>query len=104
MGGWRRERFPHGLETNWNDVPPDWVCEIFSPGTALRDRTVKKAIYEEHGVGHIWLVDPIRMTIEVFRVESGCWAPAGVFGGEEHARIEPFEAIEIVLGELWLKD
>ncbi len=104
FAGWRREKLSGHPKSQWAAIPPDWVCEIFSPGTALRDRTVKKVIYEEHGVGHLWLVDPIHRTIEVFRLESGSWAPAGVFGGDQQARLEPFEAIEIALGELWLKD
>ncbi len=104
LSGWRKERFPQKFEANWIEVAPDWVCEILSPGTALRDRTAKKAIYGENGVGHLWLVDPLHMTVEVFRLESGLWVPAGVFGGEEKARIEPFQEIEIALGELWLKD
>lgn len=104
FAGWRRERLAGQPKSEWAAIPPDWVCEILSPSSALRDRTVKKAIYEEHGVGHLWLVDPLHMTIEVFRLESGRWAPAGVFGGEEKARIEPFHDIEIALGDLWLKE
>ncbi|MHC1741722.1 MAG: Uma2 family endonuclease [Syntrophobacteraceae bacterium] len=104
IAGWRKERFPPELETDWIEVVPDWVCEVFSPSTALRDRTVKKAIYGEHGVGHLWLADPIHMTIEVFRLESGRWVEAGVFGGDEKARMEPFQEIEIALDDLWLKD
>lgn len=104
LAGWRKERFPKRLEHNWIEVTPDWVCEILSPGTALRDRTVKKTIYEEHRVGWLWLVDPLHMTLEVFRPESNHWVPAGVFGGEEKARLEPFQEIEINLGGLWLAD
>lgn len=103
MAGWKRERFPQGLETNWIAVTPDWVCEVISPSTAIRDRTVKKAIYEEHGVGYLWLVDPLNMTLEIFRLEARRWAPAGVFGGARKARLEPFQEIEIDLDELWLK-
>jgi Uma2 family endonuclease len=103
LAGWRKERFPKKLEYNWIEVTPDWVCEVLSPSTALRDRTVKKAIYEAHGVGHLWLVDPLHRTVEVFRVESHRWVPAGVFGGDEKARLEPFQEIEFHLGDLWLE-
>jgi hypothetical protein len=64
---------------------------------------VKKTIYEAHGIGHLWLVDPIHKTLEVYRLEAGRWVPAGVFGGDEKARLEPFQEIEIDLGGLWLK-
>lgn len=104
FAGWRREKLAGQPRSEWATIPPDWVCEILSPSTALRDRSVKKAIYEDHRVGHLWLVDPLHMTIEVFRLESGRWVEADVFGGDEKARIEPFQEIEITLGELWLKD
>jgi Uma2 family endonuclease len=102
LAGWRKERLAGRSKSEWMSIPPDWVCEVLSPSTALRDRTVKKAIYEEHGVGHLWLVDPLHMTVEVFRLESSRWVPAGVFGGEENARLEPFQQIEIHLGDWWL--
>lgn len=103
LAGWRKERFPKKLEHNWIDVVPDWVCEVLSPRTALRDRTCKMAIYAEHRVGHLWLVDPFNMTLEVFRLESH-WVPVGVFGGNEKARLEPFHDIEIDLGDLWMEN
>jgi Uma2 family endonuclease len=103
LAGWRKDRFPKKLDHNWIEVPPDWVCEILSPSTALRDRTVKKAIYEKHGIKHLWLVDPFHMTLEVYRLESNRWISAGIFGGPEKARLEPFQEIEIDLGDLWLE-
>jgi hypothetical protein len=41
--------------------------------------------------------------LEVFRLEAHQWVPAGVFGGRERARLEPFYEIEIQLGDLWLE-
>ncbi len=104
LAGWRKDRFPKNLEHNWIEVVPDWVCEVLSPRTALRDRTGKAIIYAEHRVGHLWLVDPLNMTLEVFRLESNHLVPAGVFGGKEKARLEPFVEIEINLGDLWLEE
>jgi Uma2 family endonuclease len=103
LAGWRKERLAGRSKSEWMAIPPDWVCEVLSPSTALRDRTVKKAIYEKHEVGHLWLVDPIHQTLEVFRLESNRWVPAGVVGGDEKARVEPFQEIEIQLGDLWLE-
>jgi Uma2 family endonuclease len=103
LAGWRKERFPKKLEANWIETPPDWVCEVLSPSTALRDRTVKKAVYEAHRVGHLWLVDPVHMTVEVFRLEADRYALAGVYGGQERVRLGPFQEIEIDLGDLWIE-
>ncbi|MBF0498300.1 MAG: Uma2 family endonuclease [Deltaproteobacteria bacterium] len=102
LAGWKKDRFPKKQEHNWIDVVPDWVCEVLSPSTALRDRTKKMAIYAEYGVGHLWFIDPVHMTVDVFRLESDHWVSLGVFGGTDKARLEPFAQIEIDLGDLWL--
>jgi len=38
---------------------------------------------------------------EVFRLQDGAWLVAGVWTGDDPARVEPFEAIELELGALW---
>ena len=50
---------------------PDLVIEILSPGTAKRDRTVKKDTYEKFGVKEYWLVDPVAKNIEVYHNVDG---------------------------------
>lgn len=106
LAGWRRERLPKNLrgELPYFTLPPDWVCEIVSPGTARLDRTRKKPTYARAGVGHIWLLDPIARTLEVSRLEAGRWVDAGGYGGEESVRAEPFDAVILPLGELWVPE
>lgn len=36
---------------------PDLVVEILSPSTAHRDQSLKKTLYEGHGVPEYWVVD-----------------------------------------------
>ncbi len=50
---------------------PHMVVEILSPGTAVRDRTVKKKLYQRHGVGQYWVVDPDAGSVEVWDLASG---------------------------------
>ena len=37
---------------------PDWIIEVLSPSTSLRDMNTKRDLYERHGVREYWLVHP----------------------------------------------
>ena len=50
---------------------PDLVVEILSPSTADRDRTLKKKLYQRHGVAQYWVVDPDAQSVEVWDFTSG---------------------------------
>ncbi len=45
---------------------PDLIIEILSPSTHKQDRLTKFDIYEAHGVGEYWIVDPDVQIIEVY--------------------------------------
>lgn len=57
--------------------------------------------YGRQKVGWLWLVDPVMRTVEVLRLQGEDWLLAGTFGGEEKARVPPFDAVELELGVLW---
>jgi len=38
---------------------PDFVVEIISPSTSVKDQTTKTALYERHGVKEYWLIHPM---------------------------------------------
>jgi Uma2 family endonuclease len=102
IAGWRRERLP----VLTNDEPyftlaPDWACEVLSPATAVKDRVKKLPIYAQHGVSHVWLVDPLQRTLDVLRLQGHSWVLVGVHHGADRVRAEPFEAIELDLSILW---
>lgn len=101
LGGWRRERMPAIADVPWTELAPDWVCEVLSPGTRTRDLTDKRDIYGEHGVGHLWFVDPDAQTLEVFALRDGAWTLLAAHHGETDVRAAPFEAVAFPLGALW---
>ena len=101
LAGWRRERMPFVPDQPFFTLPPDWICEVLSKSTERRDRLDKLPIYARAGVGHAWLVNPFARCIEVFRRSGAQWVTAGGYTGPARARIEPFDAIEIDLANLW---
>jgi Uma2 family endonuclease len=101
LAGWRRERLPRAPSTPNIALSPDWVCEIQSPSTARLDRAIKMPRYARYGVNHLWMVDPIARFLEVYRLDGGSWKQVGVWSGDEPARIEPFDAIELDISGWW---
>lgn len=102
LTGWRAERMPSLPETAYFTHAPDWACEVLSKSTEKIDRDEKLPIYAQHAVGHVWLVDPLAMTLEVYALgERGHWREVRVYQGNERVRAAPFEAIEIELAALW---
>ena len=79
---------------------PDWACEVVSPTTAGADRVRKMRIYAREAVGHVWLVEPLAKTLEIYRLEDGRWVVASTHVELEIARwwLEGESA-----GALWLR-
>lgn len=101
LAGWKLERYPEEEPHNWISVSPDWVCEIISPGTEIHDRDEKMAIYAEHGVPHVWLINPIIRSLEAYKLLAEGWFRFAMFNGNKIARVEPFQEIELDLAGLW---
>jgi Uma2 family endonuclease len=103
LSGWRRARLASlpGPAEGYISMPPDWVCEVISPSTAQLDRGRKLQVYSRERVNHVWLLDPLARTLEVFRLEGNGWHLVRTYAENEHVRAEPFEAIELNIGELW---
>jgi Uma2 family endonuclease len=99
--GWRRTRLPEMPRGPFLEIAPDWVCETISPSTERIDRGRKLAIYARERVGHVWLLNPIAETLEVYRLEQGRWLLLATFAGDVTARAEPFDAVELELWRLW---
>ncbi len=101
LAGWRRERLPAMPDMAFFTLPPDWVCEVLSPGTARTDRADKMPIYAAQGVPFLWLIDPALRTLEVFVLSEGCWLLEHVYQENDEVRAVPFDAIAFPLADSW---
>jgi Uma2 family endonuclease len=101
--GWRREKMPVLPNVAAFTQAPDWACEVVSPTTAGADRVRKMRIYARENLGHLWLVDPISRTLEVYRLEAPRWVVVSTHSGSERVRAEPFEAVELEIARWWLE-
>jgi Uma2 family endonuclease len=103
LAGWRKERLLTMPDTAFFDVAPDWVCEILSPSTVRIDRVLKMPAYAMHRVGHLWLIDPLAQTLEVFQLQGTHWLLKESFAQAQIVRAVPFAEFELELAALWGK-
>ena len=103
LAGWRRERMPRVPNVPYFELAPDWVCEVISERTARYDRGRKMDIYAQAQVSHLWFLEPILRTLEIFRLGQGKWLRLSAHEGNDRVRAEPFDAMELELGRLWLE-
>lgn len=96
------ERVPGEIVAGELHLVPDWSCEVLSPGNAAHDRVTKRRLYARHRVPYYWLVDPQTCTLEALRLEGELWVETGSWGEGDLARVEPFGAIELDVGRLFV--
>ena len=78
---------------------PDLTIEVLSFGTAFRDRTEKLAWYRDYGVRECWLVDPVRVNVEVFPFEAR--ADVRTFEGHETIQSFVLPGINLPVGSIF---
>lgn len=104
VAGWRRERVAE-RPAQWPvRERPDWVCEIVSPRHERQDLVDKPRVLHAAEVTHYWVIDPEERILLVHR-----WSAAGYIvvqraAAGETVRAEPFDAIELSVGELFGDD
>jgi Uma2 family endonuclease len=102
LAGWRRERMPAiPMDAAAFELAPDWVCEVLSPSTAAVDRAEKLPLYGTEKVAHVWLVDPIVRTLEVYKLDGATYRAIAVWRDSAVVRAEPFESVDLELAALW---
>lgn len=98
-----RSRFDAGpapVRGRFLGIVPDLAVEILSRSTARRDRTEKKAIYEQCGVVEYWIVDPDRRVVTVYQLDDGRYgAGTRVRSGLIRSHVLP--QLELTVDELF---
>ncbi len=104
VAGWRRARVAAMPDAAWIEIAPDWACEVISPSTESIDRGRKLRIYARERVAHLWLVNPIAKTLEIYRLSDSNWVLVQTHVGDAAVRAEPFAEVAIELGRWWLPE
>ncbi len=68
------------VEGKYLSGAPDLVIEIFSPGTARRDKKDKFRLYEKFGVREYWMLDPDEQWLEIWQLKDARFVLVDVFG------------------------
>lgn len=99
--GWRREHLPELPDTRPVRIRPDWVCEVLSKSNAANDLVKKFRGYHAARVPHYWVVDPRNESLVVYRYTPEGYLTVLTAITGETVRAEPFDALEIRVGELF---
>ncbi|MFW6238208.1 MAG: Uma2 family endonuclease [Halanaerobiales bacterium] len=77
---------------------PDLVMEVISPASGVRDRKVKRELYERHGVKEYWLVDYLEEVVEVYILNNdGEYGKSEVYQEEDVVPVSVLEDLKIDL-------
>jgi Uma2 family endonuclease len=99
IAGWRRERLPQ-LPDGIIELPPDWVCEIVSPGHERKDTLHLPLLLERHQVPWYWLIWPEDRVLIAHQLDGGHYRVIATLKDQPRARIPPFDAIELDLAAM----
>jgi Uma2 family endonuclease len=70
---------------------PDWIVEVLSPSTALKDMNTKRSLYEQHGVQEYWIIHPEERWLMVYTLDAQeRYGKPDVFGMDEPTAVQRF--------------
>jgi Uma2 family endonuclease len=91
------------IKTNGIEGAPDVIFEVISPATGLKDKRIKKKLYEESGVKEFFIVSPFDLVVEKFILKDGKYSTAEIINWDEKLKIDSIE-LEIELKEVFEKE
>ncbi len=80
---------------------PDIAIEILSESTMRKDLTVKKQLYEKHGVKEYWIVFPGDKLVQVFRLKGKKYGEPEVYTSRDIIPVKLLGRLKIDLKEVF---
>ncbi|MCY0876414.1 MAG: Uma2 family endonuclease [Firmicutes bacterium] len=90
---------PSMIRDNGCYGPPDWVLEILSPSTGVKDKTTKLRAYKFAGVREYWIIDPVHQFVEVHDLKNNVFPT--VYGKDETVTVGIFRDLQINLQDIF---
>jgi len=82
---------------------PDFIIEVISPSTSLKDRREKKNLYKKFGVKEYLIVYPEDELVERFILENDKYGTTDIFNWDETMRMESL-GLDVNLWEVFEKE
>ncbi len=86
----------HGIEG-----APDLVIEILSKTTAKYDLGIKRGIYARTGVEELWIVDPAKRTLALYRLLDNADTPTATYRAKQHFSSALLPGLTIALADIF---
>lgn len=82
--------FREDLGTAALTLPLVLAVEVLSPSSRSIDLVLKRALYEQAGVQHYWVVDPEGLSVEAWQLADGAYMAVAVAAGKVLEVLVPF--------------
>ena len=78
---------------------PDFIIEILSPSTAMKDQTEKRRLYEEKGVREYWILNPETLELFIYTLKDGRYGLPATADIREPVAVGIFEGLSLTVRE-----
>lgn len=80
---------------------PDLAVEILSLGAEKRDRVLKRKVFARSGVEELWLVQPVKQRIEIYRLRENPEQPLQSLRAGEQFQSPLFPGLTTAVSEVF---
>ena len=78
---------------------PDFIIEVLSSTTAMKDQSVKRALYEANGVREYWIVNPDTFEVFIYTLNDGSYGLPRVADLREPVAVSIFPGLSLSVRE-----